>query len=355
MQVFDFSAFMSKPLLRGSCAALSALLLSACGGDEKEEAKEVSAAQLEAQHKLAKTSALYEEKGGLPPRGPGWLITPTGDLNQFFECLEALDTTLVSAHRGGAYDLLPENSLGAMRHTLDQIPAMLEIDVAASADGVLYLMHDKTLDRTTNGAGAVDALTFAQISNLRLIDENGNITEERIPTLKETLRWSAERTIVQLDMKPSAKFEDVINLVREQRAGERVVLIAYSLGAAKKLHRLAPEMMISLSIESLDDFDQVKSSGIPLSRVLAFTGTRQPDEALFDALNASDIEVIFGTLGGRTSFDQNAADNQDNSIYTELSLSGVDIIATDRPLASNAALASAQRSAKNGLCDISSP
>ena len=355
MQVSDFPSFISFTAQRAACLVFGVLVLGACGSKSENDQKEVSAKELEAFSEIAQIEKKIEQGVSFPPDGPSWTISPGRDLNQFFECLEASNTTLVSAHRGGAYDALPENSIGAMHYTLTQIPAMLEIDVAASADGVLYLMHDNTLDRTTTGAGAVDSLSFEQISNLRLVDDNGTATEQRIPTLEKALKWSRERTIVQLDMKPSAKFEDVIDLVNSLHAEDRVVLIAYSLGAAKKLHRLAPEMMISLSIESLGDFDRVKSSGIPLSRILAFTGTRDPNPGLFDALNASDVEVIFGTLGGNTSFDQRAAKNGDNSIYTDLSTSGVDIIATDRPIISNSTLAKAQRNPKNGQCDISAP
>ena len=79
---------------------------------------------------------------------PGWRLTPEGDLNTFFDCLDDAGLALVSAHRGGPAEGLPENALETLQATLASVPAMMEIDVAQSADGVLFLMHDDRRDRT---------------------------------------------------------------------------------------------------------------------------------------------------------------------------------------------------------------
>lgn len=280
-----------------------------------------------------------------------WTIDPGPDLNAFFECIEKEGATLVSAHRGGYRDGLPENALETMEATVDAIPALLEVDVASSADGVLYLMHDDTLDRTTTGEGPVDALPYAAIATLKLEDKKGLATPYAPPRFADALAFAKARTILKVDIKKTARFEDVVAEIRNAGAERRVVLIAYSLGAAQKLHRLAPEMMISLNMDEPGDLAAAAKAGIESDRLLAFTGTAAPNTPLYDALNAADVEVIFGTLG-RQGIDATAAATGDDSQYTELSRIGVDILATDRPLEAEAALETSGRSAKADLCGV---
>ena len=282
----------------------------------------------------------------------GWRIAPEGDLNTFFECIEAEGISLISAHRGGPYPGLPENAIETMAKVLKEAPAIMEIDIVTSSDGVLYLMHDDTLDRTTTGAGEVDDLTWAQIKDLSLEDENGENTGFQPPRFDEVLAWSKGRTLLQLDIKRSTRFEDVAAEVRRQNAEESVILIAYSTGAAAKLHRLMPDAMISLSMESQSDLNRAVASGIPKDRLLAFTGTRNPQPRLFSLFDDDDIEVIFGTLGGAQSIDNQIARSGDEALYAEYSEAGVDIIATDRPLEAHNALLVHNVGLRDGLCGV---
>ncbi len=286
-----------------------------------------------------------------PPAAGPWTIDPGADLNVFFECLEKEGATLVSAHRGGYRAGLPENAVETMRATMDAAPALLEVDVAASADGVLYLMHDDTLTRTTTGEGGVDALPFAEIAALKLEDKFGVLTPYAPPRLSEALAFAKARTILQIDFKKSARFEDVIAEIRAAGAERRVILIAYTLGAAQKLHRLAPEMMISLNITSPENRAAAEAAGIPAEKLLAFTGIEAPNKPLYDALNAGDIEVIFGTLG-RAGIDRMIEETGEESQYAELSRIGVDILATDRAIEAQKALEKGGRAAKAGACGV---
>ncbi len=283
----------------------------------------------------------------------GWTVAPKGGLNAFFECLEAEGATLLSAHRGGPYPGYPENAVETMAAILREVPTLMEIDVAASSDGILYLMHDETLDRTTTGTGAVNALSWADIAKLRLIDEVGRKTAFATPRFSDALRWAKGRTILQIDFKPSARYEDVIDEINHQDAEDSVILIAYTLASARKLHRLAPHMMISLGINSQSELNGAVAAGIPANRLMGFTGTEAPRPRLFSTLNARNVEVIFGTLGGSESIDREIAHSGDAARYAKIAAAGVDIIATDRPKQAHDALAKAGRAAKNGACGVS--
>ncbi len=283
----------------------------------------------------------------------GWSLVPNRDLNAFFECLETEGATLVSAHRGGSYPGYPENALESMAAILGDTPAIIEVDVATTADGVLYLMHDDTLDRTTTGQGNGRNMSWQEIKNLRLEDKNNNKTSFAPPRFDAVLAWAKDRTILQIDFKQSTRYEDVIDEIYRQGAEDRVILIAYSLGSARKLHRLAPDAMISLSLDTQSALNKAVAAGIPDHRILGFTGIDDPRPRLFSILNGRDVEVIFGTLGGRQSIDQDIARTGYDALYSEIAAQGADIIATDRPREAHLALAAAGRAVEDGECGVS--
>ncbi len=279
-----------------------------------------------------------------------WRLDTGGDFSAILDCLEAANLTLISAHRGGPTPGLPENSIEAMDALLHATPMSAEIDVAASRDGVLFLLHDNTLDRTTTGTGEAAAQDWATLSQLRLRDEAGWTTPYRIPTLEAALAWAKGRTALTIDFKRSAPYEDVIAMIRAQDMAQEVMLVAYSLDGAVKLHALAPDMLISLSMERPGALDEAVAAGIAADRLVAFTGTHTARPDLYRVLDDADVEVIFGTLGRSDSIDNQLDRYGIDSRYADLGALGVDIIATDRPRAAAIALAEAGRLPKTGQC-----
>ena len=117
------------------------------------------------------------------------------ELKEFFK-YKGDETIIMSGHRGGRVDGFSENSIEGLENVLKQMPAMFEIDPRLTKDSVIVLMHDATLDRTTNGSGKVSDYTWDELKKLRLKDHNGNITNSRIPTLEEMIEWSRGKTII---------------------------------------------------------------------------------------------------------------------------------------------------------------
>lgn len=95
------------------------------------------------------------------------------------------DHVLIVAHRGFHRDV-PENSLAAVHATAALGAHLAEVDVRVTADGHLVVMHDDTVDRTTDGTGAVEALTLAQIEALTL-DGGTDPASSRVPTFAAVL------------------------------------------------------------------------------------------------------------------------------------------------------------------------
>lgn len=107
---------------------------------------------------------------------------------------------LVTAHRA-AHDAFPENSMAAIERAISLGVDIIEIDVRLTKDGVPVLMHDDSVDRTTDGQGKVKELTFEQVSALRLVGKDDKPTEHRVPTLTEAMLAAKGRILVDLDLK----------------------------------------------------------------------------------------------------------------------------------------------------------
>ncbi len=109
---------------------------------------------------------------------------------------------LVAAHRG-QWREAPENSLEAIDGAVKDGAEVVEIDVRLTRDGVPVLMHDATVDRTTDGKGRVDEMTLAEIKQLHLREGLGSkqatVTHHTIPTLEEAMAVVKNRAMVNLD------------------------------------------------------------------------------------------------------------------------------------------------------------
>lgn len=113
------------------------------------------------------------------------------------------------AHRG-AGQLAPENTLAAFRVGADLGWRMFECDAKLSADGVLFLLHDDTLDRTTNGVGLPSSMSWAELS---LLDagswHSSTFAGEALPTLQSVVRFmGAGGGLLNIEIKPCPGFEE---------------------------------------------------------------------------------------------------------------------------------------------------
>lgn len=271
---------------------------------------------------------------GAPPMASAPSSNPA--MAAYFDCVRD-GGVAISAHRAVSALDQPENSIAAIEATGRAIPnAILELDAVLTKDRQLVLMHDDTMDRTTTGRGRVADLTLAQVKQARLKASNGALTRAAPPTLGEALDAAGRvGAIASIDLKPADGettvdlARAVIDQVRRSRAGNRVILITYNDADARAVAAMAPEMMISAGLGSVDDL-----SGLNPAQILAWTGTREERPALWRALREAGVEVQFGTLGaeGVRRDDRYAADG-DVSEYRDLVRQGVTVIATDTPLA----------------------
>jgi glycerophosphoryl diester phosphodiesterase len=112
--------------------------------------------------------------------------------------------TWLCAHRCNSGDVtLPENSIATLKNCIALRRTMgldlVEIDPRMTKDGVMILMHDETVNRTTNGSGKVSDLTYAQIQRLRLKALDGSLTDECVPSLHDFLLAAKDNIWIDLD------------------------------------------------------------------------------------------------------------------------------------------------------------
>lgn len=234
--------------------------------------------------------------------------------------------TLVSAHRGAPTPGLPENSLEAFENALNYAPALIETDVRQTADGVLVLMHDETLDRTTTGTGRVDATPFAAVRRLRLVASDTLVTAFRVPTLAEALAWAEGRAVLLLDVKPDVPYPALVDAIRQTGAADRVAVITYSLADHERLFALAPDLVVSATAETPADLDALTAAPVDLDRVIAWTGVGVPDTSVVRRLHALGVRAQAGAFGAP---DAAAVERASPAPYLPFLDAGADVIASD--------------------------
>jgi glycerophosphoryl diester phosphodiesterase len=103
-----------------------------------------------------------------------------------FGAAKAQNKIMVTAHRGD-WRNAPENSLRAFQYAADMGVDIVELDLKKTRDGAIVIMHDGTINRTTNGKGVPADYTLDEIKNFRLKNGLGRVTNNPIPTLKEVM------------------------------------------------------------------------------------------------------------------------------------------------------------------------
>jgi glycerophosphoryl diester phosphodiesterase len=160
---------------------------------------------------------------------------------------------LVIAHRGDSTHK-PENTIAAFAAALETGAAIVEFDVHLSRDGAVMVIHDPTVDRTTNGHGKVKALALEELRRLSAgYPSRFGATHagERIPTLAEVLGLLRERARAMIEIKTEAVTDDaeggieahVIEEVRRAGMEKDVALISFDRRALLRCRTLAPDIL----------------------------------------------------------------------------------------------------------------
>ena len=139
---------------------------------------------------------------------------------QLLTCDES--SVIVVAHRAD-WRNFPENSLEAIQSAIEMGVDMLEIDVQRTKDGVLILMHDHNLDRTTTGSGNIADTNWEDIAKLNLKDHQGNVITYKVPKLEDALLMCKDRIMINLD-KADRYFDEVFAMLERTGTTNLIVM-----------------------------------------------------------------------------------------------------------------------------------
>ncbi|MEW6567397.1 MAG: glycerophosphodiester phosphodiesterase family protein [Chloroflexota bacterium] len=165
--------------------------------------------------------------------------------------LWAASRPLVIAHRG-ASRRAPENTLAAFRLAADLGADATELDVKLTADGQVVVMHDQTLDRTTDGSGRVADHTLADIKALEAgAHFSPQFAGEPVPTLEEVFQAIGSRLLVNVELGNYATPRDrlpeaTVEVVRRCGMHERVVLSSFNPVALRRARAADPAIAVGL-------------------------------------------------------------------------------------------------------------
>ena len=137
----------------------------------------------------------------------------------------------------------PENTLAGIRAALRLKADAIEIDVRLTRDGVPVLLHDATVDRTTDGAGEIAALSLRRARGLRIRSGPRAFARgERIPTLREVLQTVRGRAVLVLEVKPLGIEKEVLAAVRRADALEWCSVHSFLPRVVRRVKELEPRM-----------------------------------------------------------------------------------------------------------------
>ncbi len=234
--------------------------------------------------------------------------------------------TLNFGHRGARHDA-PENTIAAFDLAARYGADGVELDVMLTRDRHIVVIHNSTVDATTDGSGPVRARTLAEIKELDAGSRAGSaFAGERIPTLAEVFEAIGARLLINVELKGVDVRADgleaaVVALVERHGMAERVIVSSFNPLRLRRMRRIAPHLALGLLREPTSSWIARRLSGAILHGV-------QPE-----ADHPHESRVTPEYLAGRRRQGQRVnvwTVNEPERMRALLAM-GVDMIITDRP------------------------
>ncbi|CCF68068.1 glycerophosphoryl diester phosphodiesterase family protein [Xanthomonas citri pv. punicae str. LMG 859] len=260
---------------------------------------------------------------------------------------------MVVAHRGchaaapqhGFTETAPENSLAALERCIAIGADVMETDVRRAADGSLVMLHDATVDRTTDGTGKLSELTLADLQKLRLRSDEGGaqapLTDQRVVTLDQMLARAKGHILLNLDVK-DAIYVQVIDAVARAGMQHQVIVKAEAGMFTAPLAAMPPFdtvyfFPILINAHGKADLAAIATAQTRNARPMAFelpkmTAAQLP--ALAAVSKAHNVRLMVNSLweGFIAGYGGDAdAERDPDKVWGRMYRDGVSIIQTDAP------------------------
>ncbi|TDQ80059.1 glycerophosphodiester phosphodiesterase family protein [Sphingobacterium yanglingense] len=234
----------------------------------------------------------------------------------------------IAAHRG-AHNKYPENSIASLQEAIRLGVSIVEIDLRSTKDGVLILMHDKTVDRTTTGKGKVSDLTYAEISALNLRETaHGAISAHKIPTFQEALAICKNKCIIDIDFKEEnrAYIRTAFDQIVAAGMQDQVLFFLYDYKDMASASKLNKEITLFPRANNMQDLNAILKEG--RTKIIHI------DESFTDIQSLSKLKEqgIYLWLNSLGEVDQQAL-SKGKAIYADFlkTYPFIRIIQTDHP------------------------
>lgn len=171
-----------------------------------------------------------------------------------------MQTLRIGAHRG-AMCHAPENTLAAFEKAIAFDTYRIELDVRRSRDGEIVVMHDATVDRTTDGTGKVADLTLDELKQLKV---GGS---EPIPTFRETLDCIRDRSLLLVELKDGDITDQVVDLIKTANMIDACTLSSFDEDCLRRAKAICPELSRAaffVKPGALDIQDKIDNLGIDM-------------------------------------------------------------------------------------------
>lgn len=236
----------------------------------------------------------------------------------------------IIAHRG-VPKLAPENTLSAFRKAVELGAHSIELDVHQTRDSMLVVIHDGTVDRTTNGKGRIADLTAAELRELDAGSWFGHeFTGEKIPFLEEVFSDTPDSITLLIEVKHGSETypgieERVVRLIREKKATERVILKSFDNDVLGKLQEIAPEIpRLKIIVMQIPFLNIIIERGLNVGDILDY-------DVQYLQVHWVGISKDFVEKAHRKGYKVFAWDVHDEQRMREMIAKGVDGIETDFP------------------------
>ncbi len=243
---------------------------------------------------------------------------------------------LVIAHQGGD-GLWPGNTLFAFQNAVDLGVDVLEMDLHITSDGVLVLIHDETIDRTTNGSGEVEAMTLNELKQFDAgydwSNDGGATFPFRgqgitIPTLEEAFTaFPGKRMVIEIKKSNASMIEPFCNMIRAYNMQEKIIVASFYDDKIKAFRETCPEVATSSAKNETTAF-------VLLSKVF-LTGFYSPQFYSLQVPEESSGITVMTESFIRAAHERNLAVEpwtiNDEETMRKFIEWGVDGIMTDRP------------------------
>jgi len=232
-------------------------------------------------------------------------------------------TVLIAAHRG-AHIGNCENSILSTKQSIKLGVDIIELDVKVTKDGIPVLMHDGSIDRTTNGKGKVEDYTLAELKQFRLRNWLGILTDETIPTFEEVLKVAKGKIMIDVDLK-TGTLEPVVEVIKRMEMQDQVFYFDNDYDALLSIRKIDEKSMFMPRAYSYEMADSALKVFNP---VVVHIDPKFYTEKVTTLIRENGARIWINSLGEADGMMRYGGMEE---VFGKLTIFGANIIQTNEP------------------------